>query len=104
MVSFKAKVLIAGWRRHFNEVRPHSSLGYLTPNEFVAQGATPAPRHATGRHAAVYGAFAPRPVAQPPLRGQMQQAREPSQANWGPKNLGRSQSSLTSNEARLVHH
>src|ERR1700720_725556 len=20
------------WRRHFNEVRPHSSLGYLTPN------------------------------------------------------------------------
>ena len=35
-----------------------------------------APRQATGRDAAVYGAFAPRPVAQPPRRGQMQQARE----------------------------
>jgi Transposase and inactivated derivatives len=32
--------------------------------------------HATGRDAAVYGASAPRPVAQPSPRGQMQQARE----------------------------
>ena len=72
----EAKVLIEKWRRHYNEVRPHSSLGYLTPNEFVAQGARPAPRHATGRDAAVRGASAPRPVAQPSLRGQMQQARE----------------------------
>ena len=72
----EAKVIIEAWRRHYNEVRPHSSLGYLTPNEFVAQGATPAPRHATGRDAAVYGASAPRPVSQPSLRGQMQQARE----------------------------
>jgi putative transposase len=22
------------WRKHFNEVRPHSSLGYLTPAAF----------------------------------------------------------------------
>ena len=72
----EAKVIIEAWRRHFNEVRPHSSLGYLTPNEFVAQGATPAPRQATGRDAAVLGAFAPRPVAQPSRRGQMQPARE----------------------------
>ena len=72
----EAKVLIEEWRRHFNEVRPHSSLGYLTPNEFVARGTRPAPRHATGRDAAVCGASAPRPVAQPSPRGQMQQARE----------------------------
>jgi putative transposase len=65
----EAKVIIEAWRRHFNEVRPHSSLGYLTPNEFVARGARPAPRHATGRDAAVYGASAPRPVAQPSLHG-----------------------------------
>ena len=71
----EAKVLIEAWRRHFNEVRPHSSLGYLTPNEFVAQGARPAPRQATGRDAAVCGASAPRPVAQPSRRGQLQQAR-----------------------------
>ena len=31
-----AKVGIEQWRRHYNEVRPHSSLGYLTPPEFKA--------------------------------------------------------------------
>ena len=58
----EAKVVIESWRRHYNEVRPHSSLGYLTPAEFVAK-TTSASVHATGRDAAVLGAFAPRPVA-----------------------------------------
>ena len=31
-----AKVGTEQWRRHYNEVRPHSSLGYLTPLEFKA--------------------------------------------------------------------
>jgi putative transposase len=31
-----AKVSIEDWRRHYNEVRPHSSLGYRTPAEFKA--------------------------------------------------------------------
>jgi putative transposase len=31
-----AKVGIEQWRRHYNEVRPHSSLAYLTPAEFKA--------------------------------------------------------------------
>ena len=31
-----AKVSIEAWRRHYNEVRPHSSLGYLTPLAFKA--------------------------------------------------------------------
>jgi len=31
-----AKVGIEQWRRHYNEVRPHSSLGSLTPFEFKA--------------------------------------------------------------------
>ncbi len=30
----EAVVLIEAWRGHYNDVRPHSSLGYLTPNEF----------------------------------------------------------------------
>ncbi len=30
----EAAVVIEDWRRHYNQVRPHSSLGYLTPNEF----------------------------------------------------------------------
>jgi hypothetical protein len=63
----EAKVIIETWRQHYNEVRPHSSLGYLTPNEFVARGARPAPQQATGWDTAVDGASAPRPVAQPSL-------------------------------------
>lgn len=30
----EAKALIETWRRHYNDVRPHSSLGGLTPSEF----------------------------------------------------------------------
>lgn len=30
----EAAVIIETWRLHYNDVRPHSSLGYLTPNEF----------------------------------------------------------------------
>jgi len=63
----------------YNAERPHSSLGYLTPNEYVANWlATRSPNHppdasfrtATGRTAAVCGASAPRPVAEVPVDGQ----------------------------------
>jgi len=30
----EAKIVIETWRRHYNEVRPHSSLSYLTPMAF----------------------------------------------------------------------
>jgi putative transposase len=33
----EAKVSIEAWRRHDNDVRPHSSLGYLTPAAFKAK-------------------------------------------------------------------
>src|SRR5574339_487568 len=33
----EAKVSIEEWRRHYNEVRPHSSLAYLTPMAFKAK-------------------------------------------------------------------
>jgi putative transposase len=33
----EAKVVIKEWMAHYNEVRPHSSLGYRTPREFVEQ-------------------------------------------------------------------
>ena len=60
----EAKVVIETWRRHFNEVRPHSSLGYLTPAAFAARLRTEdtAPADVTGRSAAVSGASAPHPV------------------------------------------
>lgn len=31
----EARALADEWRRHYNEERPHSSLGYLTPAEFA---------------------------------------------------------------------
>ena len=68
-------MLIETWRRQFNEVRPHSSLGYMTPNKFVASTTTnAAPVIATERTAAVCRAYAPRSVAQPPHHGQTQKA------------------------------
>jgi len=33
----EATIVIEQWRRHYNDVRPHSSLGYLTPQEFREQ-------------------------------------------------------------------
>jgi putative transposase len=37
---FDAKRTIAAWKNEYNEERPHSSLGYLTPNEFAAREMT----------------------------------------------------------------
>jgi putative transposase len=33
----EASVVIEAWRNHYNTVRPHSSLDYLTPHEFKQQ-------------------------------------------------------------------
>ena len=33
----EAAVVIETWRRHYNAVRPHSSLAYLTPHELKQQ-------------------------------------------------------------------
>jgi putative transposase len=37
----EATVVIEAFRRHYNEVRPHSSLGYLTPQEFTTKTQRP---------------------------------------------------------------
>ena len=36
---FDARRQIAAWRIDYNQIRPHSSLGYRTPQEFAAQAA-----------------------------------------------------------------
>jgi putative transposase len=41
-----AKILIEEFRRQFNEVRPHSSLGNLTPVEFKSRLLTTNPESA----------------------------------------------------------
>lgn len=33
----EAQIIIEGWRKFYNEKRPHSSLGYLTPLEFKSK-------------------------------------------------------------------
>ena len=72
----EAKAVIESWRRHYNEVRPHSSLGYLTPAGFARlEAKTAAFPGATGRGAAVCGASTPRPVARPPHAGQQAERR-----------------------------
>jgi putative transposase len=38
-----ARKLTAAWREDYNHVRPHGSLGYLTPAEFAVRGAPSAP-------------------------------------------------------------
>ena len=35
-----ARRVVDAWRRDYNQARPHSSLGYLTPDEFAVQART----------------------------------------------------------------
>jgi putative transposase len=53
-----ARAVLASWRRDFNEVRPHSSLGYLTPRAYADALAGE-----TGRRAAHPDHAARRPLA-----------------------------------------
>jgi putative transposase len=71
----EAKVIIETWRQHYNDVRPHSSHGYLTPNEFVARLTNAAPGHATGQGAAVCGPPRPGPLLNPLRKEHMQEER-----------------------------
>lgn len=32
-----ARAVIESWRQHYNQEQPHSSLGYLTPDEYRQQ-------------------------------------------------------------------
>jgi hypothetical protein len=49
----ETKIVIGAWRRHFNTVRPHASIGYFMPAAFAAkiQRQTAAPTTAKGRGA-----------------------------------------------------
>ena len=47
----EARRIIEAWRLDYNQDRPHSALGYLTPNEFASsrQGLTPAVMTSTAK-------------------------------------------------------
>jgi putative transposase len=72
----EAKVIIEAWRRQYNEVRPHSSLDYLTPTEFVGRLANAPPRQATGQGAAVCGPSRPGPLHHPLREEHRKEARD----------------------------
>ncbi len=54
----QARSVLAAWRKDFNEVRPHSSLGYLTPRDYARTLSGE-----IGRHAAHPDHSARRPIA-----------------------------------------
>ena len=33
--KIEARIIIEEWRKEYNEIRPHSSLGYMTPSKFA---------------------------------------------------------------------
>ena len=72
----EAKVVIETWRRDYNEVRPHSSLGYLTPAAFAAALREPGAAAALGRVAPALRASAPRPSATGSRKGEVKPAVE----------------------------
>jgi putative transposase len=39
----EAQVLVADWREEYNDYRPHSALGMLTPTEYAQQRRTSQP-------------------------------------------------------------
>jgi putative transposase len=41
----EAKATIEAWRKHYNNVRPHSSLGGISPNEFKKKYETSNPKN-----------------------------------------------------------
>ena len=62
MSRAQAKVVIEAWRRHYNEVRPHSSLGYLTPAAFAAKLNRQLPLPQRAGTLRDVGGFAPGPL------------------------------------------
>ena len=73
----QAKVVIEAWRRHYNEVRPHSSLDYLTPAAFAAKFQPQCPVAQRAGALRDMGGFAPPPVATPSLKGQSKSTDAP---------------------------
>lgn len=61
----EARAIIDAWRDDYNFLRPHSSLGALTPMEFVAQQGDGPPEQAQGSAA--------HPLASPPHLGHLHQ-------------------------------
>lgn len=62
----QARVELASWRNDYNNHRPHSGLGWLTPSEF-AKSATS--KQAMALDAAILDVYATKAIAQPAQQG-----------------------------------
>jgi putative transposase len=62
----QARAALAAWKDDYNDVRPHSSLGNMTPTEYADRGA---PRPQRGGALRYVEGSAPRPVAPPSPTG-----------------------------------
>jgi Integrase core domain len=95
----ESKVIIETWRQHYNAVRPHSSLGYLRR---ISSWLTKQTQHLLRQRVGPLrcAGLRARPVAPTASRGaKCSKHGTPSQANRGPKNLGRSAELELRNEA-----
>jgi hypothetical protein len=61
-----ARAIIEAWRRHYNEVRPHLSPGYLTPAEFATKVKNHSSRFRNGPGRCATWGFAPGPSGHRP--------------------------------------
>ncbi len=59
-----ARAVLETWRRDYNEARPHSKLGWMTPGDYAR-----ALSGESGRHAAIPDVSARRPLATPAEHG-----------------------------------
>jgi len=59
-----ARDRIEGWREHYNQKRPHSALGYRTPQQFAQQWSSAAARTAGPPELALAVQSAPPPIQQ----------------------------------------
>ncbi len=81
----EARIAVFGFIEGFyHNLRPHSSLGYPTPAEFVAKlkEQAAASKRATGPGRCGTWAPAPRPVASPPARGNRRSGLKPNTASF----------------------
>jgi putative transposase len=62
-----ARAALEAWRRDYNEDRPHSKLGWMTPEDYAS-----ALSGHPGRHAAQLESSARRPLANHPSEGSNQ--------------------------------
>lgn len=62
----QVRAVLAAWKDDYNNVRPHSALGNLSPAEYADRSAHPPQRGGALRY---MGGYAPRPVAPPSPMG-----------------------------------